>query len=425
VSVVRNLLTWSRGRDPRWVARRGTTLLRHYGITPRRAKRRVLACTALLERFGGKPMFAVPGRVVAAEPAFFRALADRGVELTPHGYDHVDFRTLTTEEARTQFERAGEAYRAAGILFTGFRCPYLSFTDEQAEALPPDMFAYGSNLAIRWEGAAPEREPTAVTEQLASFYRGRPASELVSRPRRVGELVEVPASLPDDFELTMGAGASPEEVARVWTGVWSQVSERGELFAPLFHPEAYDHLALAFERVLERARESGAWLATTGDIAAWWLERRASEVAVSETTGGIRLEVHGSPRVTVLVRGVDAPALCPWGHGYAALQGRRLELPGSVRPFVGTGPSISQGTVAALREEGFVVLEDADPGTCAVFLDGEATLTEREALQRVEETSAPLVRLWRWPDGAPSAVTIAGDLDALRLTDYLARFRAR
>jgi hypothetical protein len=60
-----------------------------------------------------------------------------------------------------------------------------------------------------------------------------------------------------------------------------------------------------------------------------------------------------------------------------------------------------------------------------VFLDGEATLTEREALQRVEETSAPLVRLWRWPDGAPSAVTIAGDLDALRLTDYLARFRAR
>lgn len=428
MTIVRNLLTWSRGRDVRWVARRGATLVRHYGLTPDRAKRRVLDCTALLARFGGRPMFAVPGRVVDAEPQFFRMLAERGVELTPHGYDHVDFRTLTRDEAHAQFERAGAAFRSAQIPFTGFRCPYLSFTDDLAEAVPPSMFTYSSNLAIRWDVQPPGRGATAVREQLASFYGGEAAADVVSRPRLVGELVEVPASLPDDFELTMGAGASPEEIAKAWLDVWHQVSDRGELFAPLFHPEAYDHCALAFETVLEHARDSGAWLATTGDIASWWLERRASEVSIAETDEGLRLDVHASPRVTVLVRGVDAhPSLRPWGSGYAVLEGRRLDLPGRVRPFVGIGARVPKWIVACLREEGFVVLEDVDPASCALFLDDEsaAPTTELDVLRRVEEAHVPLIRLWRWPGGAPSSITIAGDLDALRLTDYLARFRVR
>ena len=46
-------------------------------------------------------------------------------------------------------------------------------------------------------------------------------------------------------------------------------------------------------------------------------------------------------------------------------------------------------------------------------------------LRHVEASTGPLVRVWRWPDGARSAVSIAGDLDALSITDYLARFRAR
>jgi hypothetical protein len=210
--------------------------------------------------------------------------------------------------------------------------------------------------------------------------------------------------------------------------VWRQVAARGELFGPLFHPEAYDHLAHAFEAVLEDARRTGAWLATTGDIAAWWLERRASEVAVRDTASGIRVEINRSPRVTVLVRGVESAQLRPGGpDGYAVLEGTSLELPGPVRPFVGAGPDVPTATIACLREEGFVVLEGADPATCALVLDGAdgEEATEVEILRRVEQTNVPLLRLWRWPDGAPSAVTIAGDLDALRLTDYLARFRSR
>jgi peptidoglycan/xylan/chitin deacetylase (PgdA/CDA1 family) len=404
--------------------------VRHYGITSERAKRRVLACVELVERFDARPMFAVPGRVVDQEPAFFRSLAERGVELAPHGYDHLDFRTLSTEEARSQFERAGDAYERAGIPFTGFRCPYLSFTPE-LEPLVPDRYAYASHLAIRWDVPLPEppSHGRAVTEQLASFYRAEPAAALASRPRAVGRLIEVPAALPDDFELTMGLRASADEIADVWSAVWEQVDARGELFAPLFHPEAYDHCAPAFERVLASAAGKGdVWLATTGEIAAWWLERARSDVEVTNGANGLRLELRCAPAVTVLVRGVDSgPALEPWHAGYAALRGTRLELPGTVRPFVGVAQSVPAAAVACLREEGFVVVEDADPATCSVFLDGNAPFAagEVELVRHVEEAAGPLVRFWRWPNGARSAISIAGDLDALRLTDYLARFRAR
>ena len=61
---------------------------------------------------------------------------------------------------------------------------------------------------------------------------------------------------------------------------------------------------------------------------------------------------------------------------------------------------------------------------CGIFLDNDALsqLTNEVELVNYSEISpTPLVRLWRWPNGAKSAMCITGDLDALTLFDYASR----
>jgi hypothetical protein len=45
----------------------------------------------------------------------------------------------------------------------------------------------------------------------------------------------------------------------------------------------------------------------------------------------------------------------------------------------------------------------------------------RALLERVERSDGPLVRVWRWPDGFHSALTISGDVDAFTVRDYVLR----
>ena len=121
------LAFWFRKRDGRYLVLRTTKLLRRYGIRAARAKRRTLDFVGLLAEYGCAPTLAAPGRVVAKHAGFMRQLSDAGVELAVHGFDHVDFRSLSAAASIEQFSRAVDAYQAAGIPFRGFRCPYLSF----------------------------------------------------------------------------------------------------------------------------------------------------------------------------------------------------------------------------------------------------------------------------------------------------------
>jgi len=44
-----------------------------------------------------------------------------------------------------------------------------------------------------------------------------------------------------------------------------------------------------------------------------------------------------------------------------------------------------------------------------------------DLVNRIEESDAPLVRLWRWPSGARCALSVTGDVDSMTLIDFLRR----
>jgi predicted deacetylase len=102
----------------------------------------------MLAEHGCAPTFPTPGRVVQRYPRFFRHLQDAGAEIAVHGYDHVDLGAYPPAEACAQLVKAARVFARHGIEVHGFRCPYLSCSDELLEALPDGFLGYSSNEAV-------------------------------------------------------------------------------------------------------------------------------------------------------------------------------------------------------------------------------------------------------------------------------------
>src|SRR2546426_10959942 len=103
INKIRQLAHWLELRDVRYISLRLLSLLKRYGITSVRAKKRAVDCVRLLAHYDCYPTFPTPGCVVSRNAAFCRELQGMGAELTVHGYDHVDFRSLSRAEASRQF----------------------------------------------------------------------------------------------------------------------------------------------------------------------------------------------------------------------------------------------------------------------------------------------------------------------------------
>jgi peptidoglycan/xylan/chitin deacetylase (PgdA/CDA1 family) len=395
-----------------------------YGLSPRRAEQRTLRFVELLERYDCSPTLATPGRVVARNGAFVRDLQARGVEIAVHGFDHLDFRGLATGEVREQFVKAAAAFRSNGVAFAGFRCPYLSYDRVMAESIPERLVAYSSNEGIVWDVGRLDGD-SATFATLTEFYGATASSRRPAVPRRIGQLVEIPVSLPDDLQILDGVGSGPDGLAEAWLSVLDQTHRRGDVFVVLTHPETADTCAGAFDRLLvnARSRTPSVWVARLDEVAAFWAER-LTFTARSERDD-IVLSVP--PRATVLARGLDHVSGEPWDRGWRRLSVSTFALRGAPPPFIGLTDDVADGTAAVLHEEGYVIQRGPAATACGTILDGAvvaALETEVALLDHVDGLDAPLVRLWRWPDGARSALCVTGDLDALSLMDYASRVRA-
>ena len=395
-------------------------LVSRYGLSPAKAVGRTRRLVRLLADNGCSPTLAAPGLVVETYSTFMRELTEAGVELAVHSFDHVDFRGLTAEKSQYQLKRAAQAFGKAGVEFKGFRCPYLSFSHEMVGYVPAGLFSYSSNDAIWWDIGLDEtvedRHATVFTH-LSHFYEGERAEDGLVLPRFVGDLVEIPVSLPDDLQLLDGLEQGAEGVAAAWLALLRQSHERGAVFTVLMHPESFDACADAYAQLLAEAHSyrPPVWITRLSDIADWWHERRAFAARIDG--GSIVLDC--SARATVLQRqGSDG--------GYVAVQERALPVT-DVLPFVGVAADVPEAWMETLRQRGYGFLRGDGAERCAVQLravDLHALRTDRQLVSHIESQPGPLLRFAEWPDGAQSALCITGDLDALSLRDYARRASA-
>ncbi len=426
------LRAWLGSRGPEYARERASSLINRYGLTSSAASARVEACVALLAQFGCAPTFPTPGRVVQRYPEFIRRIQEAGAEIAVHSYDHVDLKLYPLDSALEQLLKATRVFAHHGIEMRGFRCPYLSCSDELLDALPKGVFDYSSNRAIWWHLMPPADSGRATSsfDVLYRLYKPASAADKVCTPWTTSNVVEIPVSLPDDIQLHDGLCLDAEEMARAWDEILHETHQRGELFVLQFHPELMWESKYAFETLLKETEclHPSVWVARLRDISSWWREKSHFETIVSNSPTGLHISFTSSERATILARGLEAcNSALPWEEPYRQLLVRELVVPPDPRPFVGLSVDAPPRVVRFLREQGYIIDTSETASLCSTYVDAALaeTATEVGLVEHIERSPGPLIRYWRWPNGAKSAMCFTGDLDALSLFDYLFRLFAR
>jgi hypothetical protein len=290
------------------------------------------------------------------------------------------------------------------------------------------MFDYSSNEAICFEAESLEvGYRNGFYGALQRFYQSKLFTRYLCLPVMRPNLIEIPVCVPDDLQLHDGMGLGKEGMSQVWGRVLDNIYERGELFTLMFHPELATFCELPFESLLVKARQFSlpVWIARLRDISEWWCEKSKFGVDIKLNNTGMELTFECSPRATILARGLDsAESGLMWDGTYYKLQSNTIEVPAIPRPFIGITNGISESVISFLREQGYILDTGETARSCGLILDTEILTTlpnNVELVNYIEASRTPLVRYWRWPNGAKSAMSITGDLDALSLMDYVSR----
>jgi peptidoglycan/xylan/chitin deacetylase (PgdA/CDA1 family) len=392
-----------------------------FGLTAARMEARLRRYADVVAEAGFRPSLPITARVLARNPRVAVGLQARGVELCVHGLIHNDLTRLPEAAQAGQIEEACEVFRHHCISFVGFRSPYLKHNAATLAAVEKAGFEYDSNLPFYWRptqslGDLSPREQDGLERGLR-FYDPRSYPEERSLPRFVGGLVEIPVSLPDDEMLLDRMSLSSGRVGKVWVEMIQTALARGELLTLQLHPERLSILEGPLRDVLRIARTGGgAWLATLGEVAAWWKARTAVSLAVQTVGPGThRVGADGGLRAGVsLVR--------PATGAVTAVQ-----VPGTItcprRPLVGVAPGAPASLRRRIRELGYFIDNSDtidDPRDCAIRIESSAAAEDVGRL--LDACDRPLLREGIWPLPYRAALAVTGDIDCLTLGDFLRRF---
>ena len=425
-------ISWIKKRNPAFILKRGRSLFDHYGIGPQKAMQSINILMDCFMGFEAPPTFSVPGRVIEKNPAFIRTLQDRGAEIAVHGYNHIDLKARDTQDALSQLLHAIKVFKANDLEAHGFRCPYLSCSDELIEAIPHGVFEYSSNKALRWdfERSKNGKYNQNVLRTIDTFYMAEEAKSMCSLPWFRNGMVEIPVIVPDDLQFKDGLGYDQKDLENVWGNLLKITYDKAELFNLLFHPELASFCLNPFKALLQTARAYSprVWVARLCDIAQWWNEKSAIKANINGSMdGNLTITFPESVRARWVVRGIVLPDTFEWLGSYRTLPGRSYKIPGNIRPFLGIDDSFPAAMAEKLSNHGYILDKTESAKSCSIYLDGSSLQdfpTEAALTNMIEGSDSPLIRLWPWPDGYYSALCITGDLDALSLGDYFSRLRS-
>lgn len=424
-----NIKKWFAARGLKFVIQRASKLYGRYSFSPKKSTRRIEDSMRILAKFGCSPTFFTPGNVVERYPHFLQNLQSEGAEIAVHSYQHIDLRAVPVEEAVNQLKKALQVYEAHGIENRGFRCPYLSCSPELLNALPAGMFDYSSNQAI-WVGVpALDRavDQNIIFDTLRKFYNPLPSTETISSPWVRPNLFEIPVCVPDDLQLHDGINLQPAGIAEVWEEMLSQMHKKGELYNLIFHPELSSVCGESFAEMLRQADSLRPviWKARLRDISDWWKEKSHFTMELCEDKTSLQVSFLCTPRATILARGLDRfGSWAHWDGAYYQVKERTIQLPPGIRPFVGLESNTAPEIEDFLKQQGYLVDTSESASRCSVYISCEKTNQlgcTPQLVQFIENMKTPLLRYGRWPNGAKSAMSITGDLDAITLMDYASR----
>lgn len=200
------------------------------------------------------------------DPGIVRDLTARGFEVGMHGIAHD--RSLFS--SRAAFERQLPRLRdlADRLGAVGFRSPATH-----------RVFDWLAELPVDYDATIPHSDP----------YEPQPGGCCTLWPFFVGDVVEVPYTLPQDHTLlTLLRHRTPD----LWLDAASRIEERFGLVHCVSHPDP-GYLGDSHKRALYRdflsamSDRAGIWRALPREVAAWWRQRDGGDTSPAVRTGRI------------------------------------------------------------------------------------------------------------------------------------------
>jgi peptidoglycan/xylan/chitin deacetylase (PgdA/CDA1 family) len=412
-------------RGPAATVARTASVVSRFGATTSAMVRRLERYDSITSGWGVRPTLPTTACVLARHPRLLRTYAERGIELAVHGLVHGDHAAIDERRQEDTIARAIDLFAQHGVQPTGFRGPYLRYNQATLKVLRRLGVRYNSSQAVVFPLRATDLEPVARSSyQLAlRLYSARPATRTSVIPRLRDGLVDIPVAVPDDEILLDRLRFDTSARTAEWLHILDFTHRRGELFTIQLHPERIDQLGAALGATLAEARRKRptVYIARLDEIAAWWLRRHGFTLRVTRDGDRSHIALDADDDAVLLTRGIDGVQL-PWDETYARSERHQFEMRSSRAPIVG----VSRRSPAAVREfiaeEGFPVEISDDRHLYGAYVDVRASdWSEIEVVSAIEAAPGPLVRVWRWPGGARSAIAVTGDIDALTLRDFLVR----
>jgi peptidoglycan/xylan/chitin deacetylase (PgdA/CDA1 family) len=437
-----NLVSFSiRTKGAHNFTRRLGTVFTRFGVSETPIRHALHSIIDSLRPYGGAPTFFIPAVVLDRHPALISEITHDGAEIGIHGYVHNDYRTLSKGEQYKQTEQAISIFQKNTIPYLGFRNPYLGWTQDSLDVYASLGFHYESNVAVLHDvvdlnNFSPLLQ-SGFTKSL-ELFQAVTCTVYALRPHFEAELLRIPTSIPDDEMLFDRLRITdPQAVGCIWSRVMQRVYDNGGLYTLNLHPERGVLCKQALDKLLSyaRSRPLPVWLARIGDIAKWWMQRRAFRLNM-RSLGSLRWQIEAvcTPRATLLARHltIEDQPVTPWYGSDMCVQSQCFTVKATCCPCIGVSPQTPQEVLDFLYEQGYPVVRCSveEAHSYAMYLDepdGLGTTREKQAkrrsalVQQIEALEAPLLYFGCWPNGNRAALAISGDIDSVTVQDFFLR----
>ena len=243
---------------------RASLLPVRYGIRPDRIVSRLSRMIAMMARWDTKPTIPITASILERHPGLLGRLRD--ADFAIHGYRHISYADLSLDEKRSDLDAACSVFSDLGVVVRGFRAPYLRADSDTIDLVRNRGFLFDSSST---QFALPTTHPAtrAVRQLVAARYGGVPVvSALATSPA----FVEMPVSLPDDEILVDALGLhSTGSLWHVFEAMLEMASSTGSHLVLQVHPERFHICEAALELLIEKAADTGGWLASLSEAANW------------------------------------------------------------------------------------------------------------------------------------------------------------
>jgi peptidoglycan/xylan/chitin deacetylase (PgdA/CDA1 family) len=403
-----------------------TQVISRFGATTASMAQRLDRYAEITAALGIRPTWPTTACVLGRHPDLLRRQVERGAELALHGLVHGDHALLDRAQQYAAIARAREIFERHGVRPTGFRGPYLRYNESTIAVLRELGLRYHSSQAVSFplRGGDPGNGRAGESYRLAlELYGALDARRVAVTPRLRDGLVDIPVAVPDDEILIDRLGATRDARTAEWLHVLDLTHRRGDLFTLQLHPERIPELGEALRATLTEARrrQPSIYIATLDEIASWWLRRSHFSLTVTRIEEGrSSVRFYADRDATLISRGIERDA--PWYGRDAVSRQAEFEVRSPRMPVVGVSRRSPLAVRHFLAEEGFPIEISEDQSAYGALVDADpATWTEAEVLAQIDAAPGPLVRTWRWPNAARSALAVTGDIDALTLFDFAVR----